>query len=74
MRTHDAIGQLACALAKAQIELVNPPKSLTAHLEGPGNGSLGQRLCPTLGRARYRPQDPWQARDRGPADDRHGSR
>ena len=27
---NDSIAQLACALAKAQIELVNPPKSLTA--------------------------------------------
>jgi hypothetical protein len=35
MRCHDSIAQLASALAKAQIELVNPPKSLTAHLEGP---------------------------------------
>jgi hypothetical protein len=38
MRSHDSIAQLACALAKAQIELVNPPKSLTAHLEGNGKG------------------------------------
>jgi hypothetical protein len=42
MRSHDCIAQLACALAKAQIELVNPPKSLTAHLEGNGAGSPGQ--------------------------------
>jgi hypothetical protein len=33
----DTIGQLAGALAKAQAELVNPPKSLTAILDaGPG--------------------------------------
>ena len=42
MRSNDSIAQLACALAKAQIELVNPPKSLTAHLDGDGNGSPGQ--------------------------------
>jgi hypothetical protein len=32
MRSNDSIAQLACALAKAQIELVNPPntKSLRA--------------------------------------------
>src|SRR5215218_10194379 len=40
MRSNDSIAQLACALAKAQIELVNPAKSLTAHLDG--NGSPGQ--------------------------------
>src|SRR5215204_1459126 len=42
MRSNDSIAQLACALAKAQIELVNPLKSLTAHLDGDGNGSPGQ--------------------------------
>jgi hypothetical protein len=42
MRSHDCIAQLACALAKAQIELVNPPKSLTAHFDGNGGGSHGQ--------------------------------
>src|SRR5215208_530559 len=42
MRSNDSIAQLACALAKAQIELVNPAKSLTAHLDGDGNGSPGQ--------------------------------
>ncbi|MCC2654703.1 MAG: hypothetical protein K0Q60_4870 [Microvirga sp.] len=42
MRSNDSIAQLACALAKAQIELVNPPKSLTAHFDGDGNGSPGQ--------------------------------
>src|SRR5215211_8926981 len=41
MRSNDSIAQLACALAKAQIELVNPPKSLTAHLNGNGTGSSG---------------------------------
>jgi hypothetical protein len=37
----DTIAQLAAAMAKAQSELVNPPKSLTAVLER-GNGSNGQ--------------------------------
>src|SRR5215212_8424049 len=41
MRSNDSIAQLACALAKAQIELVNPAKSLTAHLDGDGIGSPG---------------------------------
>src|SRR5215210_5072015 len=42
MRSNDSIAQLACALAKAKIELVNPPKSQTAHLDGDGNGSPSQ--------------------------------
>ncbi len=42
MHCNDSIAQLACALAKAQIELVNPLKSLTAHMGGNGNGSPGQ--------------------------------
>ena len=37
----DTIAQLAAAMAKAQSELVNPPKSLTAVLER-GNGSSAQ--------------------------------
>src|SRR5215203_7351435 len=42
MRPNDSIAQLACALAKAQIELVNPVKSLTGHLDGDGKSSPGQ--------------------------------
>ncbi len=42
MRSNDSIAQLACALAKAQIELVNPPKSLTAHLDGDGTALLAK--------------------------------
>ncbi len=40
MRSSDSIGQLASALAKAQVELVNPPKTLVATLE-PGNSETG---------------------------------
>ena len=43
----DSIGQLAGALAKAQAELVNPPKSLTAVLEaGPGRERKAYRYAP----------------------------
>ncbi len=43
----DTIGQLAGALAKAQAELVNPPKSLTAVLEaGPGRERHSYRYAP----------------------------
>jgi hypothetical protein len=39
MASSDSIGQLAAAMAKAQSELVNPAKSLTAVLERGRNGS-----------------------------------
>ena len=39
----DAIAQLAAAMAKAQSELINPVKSLTAVLEGNRNG--GGAIC-----------------------------
>src|SRR3954464_11419318 len=38
----DSIAQLAAALAKAQIELVNPAKSLTAIIDRWGTGNEGQ--------------------------------
>ena len=43
-RSSESIARLACALAKAQIELVNPEKSLTAMIgpEGPGNEGKGK--------------------------------
>ena len=43
-----SIAQLAGALAKAQTELVNPPKSLTAVLERDrsGRGGLAYRYAP----------------------------
>jgi hypothetical protein len=34
-RSSNKIGALAAALAKAQTELTNPPKSLTATIESP---------------------------------------
>ena len=47
-RTSDSIATLAAALAKAQIELVNPEKSLVAiiHAEGPGRDQQTFRYAP----------------------------
>src|SRR5688572_29873088 len=42
MRSSDTIAELAGALAKAQVELQNPPKSLIAYLEPGQDGSPGQ--------------------------------
>ena len=41
-RSSESIAQLACALAKAQIELVNPEKSLTATISQEAPGSAGK--------------------------------
>ena len=38
----DSIAQLASALAKAQMELVNPPKTLTGVIDRWGTGNEGQ--------------------------------
>ena len=60
MRTSsDTIGQLAGALAKAQAELVNPPKSLTAVLDaGPGRERQSYRYAPLSDGSHDRAQDP----------------
>jgi hypothetical protein len=48
-RTSNSIGNLATALAKAQAELINPEKSLTATIRSDGPGRAEQtftmRLC-----------------------------
>ena len=58
-RSSQSIGNLAAALAKAQIELVNPEKSLTATIKSAGAGAWGAdlQLCLAVERARYCPQD-----------------
>ena len=60
MRSNDSIAQLACALAKAQIELVNPPKSLTAHFDGDWKRLSWPKLslCAPFSWARRCAQDP----------------
>ena len=60
-RSSETIGAIAGALAKAQIELANPEKSLTATIRSP----VPARRRPELPlrvlvqRARYRPQVAW---------------
>ena len=41
-RTSESIGTLAAALAKAQIELVNPDKSMLAAIEASGRAEVNQ--------------------------------
>src|SRR6476659_1687870 len=47
-RSSESVAALACALAKAQAELVNPEKSLTATVRGgrPGEGNRSFRYAP----------------------------
>jgi hypothetical protein len=42
MRLNDSIAQLACALAKARVDILNPSKSLTGHLDGTGTALLAK--------------------------------
>ncbi len=57
-RSSESIASLAAALAKAQAELVNPEKSLTATVRSEGGQARTDLpLCATLQRPRYRPQD-----------------
>ena len=47
-RSSESIASLAAALAKAQVELVNPEKSLTATIrsDGPGRSERAFRYAP----------------------------
>ena len=73
-RSSESFAALASALAKAQTELVNPEKSLTATIRTGRAGEAERtfRYAPFGQRARYRSQDLGQARDRDGAD--HGDR
>ena len=58
----ESIGAIAAALAKAQVELTNPEKSLTATLPAAHREKRSELpLCPALKRARHRAQVPWPA-------------
>ena len=58
-RSSDRIGALAAALAKAQAEIANPEKSLTATLSPfPREGSRTFRYAPLSSGARPGPQVP----------------
>ena len=58
-RSSESIGAIAAALAKAQAELTNPEKSLTATIRSgwPGRRRTIIPLCPAVERARHRAQD-----------------
>ena len=58
-QSSNAIGNLAAALAKAQVELVNPEKSMVATMpaDGKGGGRADLSLRAALERARHCPQD-----------------
>ena len=75
-RSSESIGAIAAALAKAQAEITNPEKSLTATIRSPfpREGDRDVSLCPALNRARHRPQGAWPARNSHGADDRDRQR
>ena len=77
-RSSESVAALASALAKAQAELVNPEKSLTATIRTgrAGEGERSFRYAPLVERPRHRAQDAGPARDRHRADhrDRPGGR
>jgi len=65
-QSSESLAALAAALAKAQAQLVNPEKSLTATIPT-GRAGETQRTfrCPPLEWARDRPQNAERAGDRG---------
>ena len=52
-----SIGSLAAALARAQVELINPEKSMLATIRPEGRGAAEQifPLCPFVGWAQHYP-------------------
>ena len=62
-RSSNKIGTLAAALAKAQAEIINPEKSLTATIEFavPAGGAADVSLRCPIHRPRHRPQMPGPA-------------
>ena len=62
-RSSHKIGTLAAALAKAQAEIVNPEKSLTATIESPfpREGQRTFRYASSVHGARHRSQMPGPA-------------
>jgi hypothetical protein len=62
-RSSESVAALASALAKAQAELINPEKSLTATIPvctGRGGGAH-LPVCPLVERPGHCAQDPWSA-------------
>ena len=61
-RSSDTIATIAAALAKAQLELTNPEKSLVASpVPLPPGGGPHLPLCPAVERVGHRAQEPWPA-------------
>ena len=75
-RSSESIGAIAAALAKAQAEITNPEKSLTATIRSPypARRRPDVPLRPAIERARHRAQGAWPARNRNRADDRDRQR
>ena len=74
-RSSESVAALAAALAKAQAELINPEKSLTATIRTGRAGDTDQdfSLCPAIERPRHRTQNAGSARDRNGANHSHRS-
>ena len=72
-RSSELVAALAAALAKAQAELVNPEKSLTAIIRAgrPGESERNFLLCLARKWARHRAQESRPACDRHAGDHRH---
>ena len=61
-RSSDTIATIAAALAKAQVELTNPEKSLVATIRSPfPREATHLPLCPAVERVGHRAQEPWPA-------------
>ena len=62
-RSSETIGAIAAALAKAQAELTNPEKSLTATIRAvqPARSRSDLPLRGALERPRHRSQDAWRS-------------
>ena len=74
-QSSSSIGALAAALAKAQVELVNPEKSMIATIRADDKGGAEQifRYAPLVERIRDSAQDLRPARDRDPTGNRDRS-
>jgi hypothetical protein len=72
-RASDSIGAIAAALAKAQIDLINPEKSLTATIRSPfpREGDRSFRYASLASGLDIVRKSSGSARDRHRADDRH---
>ena len=72
-RSSDKVGTLAAALAKAQAEIANPEKSLTATIESPfpREGQRTLSLCSLVDRASTSSANAWASMRSRPSRHRH---